>query len=126
MYIAFVDLEKAFDKVSRFLLLARLVTLGINNVMLGTLKRIYSYTCCTLCFYRCYSELFLTGTQGSASSVLLFILFIDGLFSFLRAQCQPEDIIESFHALVHADDTFIMSTNRDKIHSQMQPNDDIF
>ena len=116
MYIGFVDLEKAFDKVSRFLLLARLVTLGIGSVMLEALKRIYSYTCCTLCFYGCYSEVFVTRTgirQGSASSVLLFILFMDGLFAFLRAKCRPENIIGSFHALVHADDTLIMSTNRD-------------
>ena len=89
IYIAFVDLEKAFDKVSRFILLARIVTLVISNVMIGVLKRIYSYTCCTLCFYGCYSEVFVTRTgikQGSASSVLLFILFMVGLFSFLRAQ----------------------------------------
>ena len=38
---------------------------------------------------------------------------MDGLFAFLRAKCRPENIIGSFHALVHADDTLIMSTNRD-------------
>ena len=118
IYIAFVDLEKAFDKVSRFLFLARLVTLAISNEMLGAPKRIYSCTCCILCFYGCYSEVFVTRTgirQRSASTVFLFIFFMDGLFSFLRAQCQPEDIIGSFHALVYADDTLIMSTNRDRL-----------
>ena len=113
LYIAFVDLEKAFDKVSRYLLLARLVTLGIGNAMLEVLKRIYSYTLCILSFYGCFSEIFITRTgirQGS--SVLLFILFMDGLFIFLRKQCTPEEVIGAFHALVHADDTIIISTER--------------
>ena len=110
LYIAFVDL----DKVSRYLLLARLVTLGIGNVMLEVLKRIYSYTLCILSFYGCFSEIFITSTAirlGSAASVLLFILFMDGLFIFLRKRCTPEEVIGAFHALVHADDT-IISTER--------------
>ena len=88
-YMAFIDLEKAFYTVSRYLLLARLVTLGIGNIMLEALKRIYSYTLCILCFYGCFSDIFITKSgirQGSVSSVLLFILFIDDLFLFLRSK----------------------------------------
>ena len=116
IYIAFVDLEKAFDRVSRYRLLARLVALGIGKVMLETLKRIYSYTFCVLSFYGCFSDMFVTRTgirQGSASSVLLFILFMDGLFAFLRTHCRPEAIIKEFHTLIHADDTVIISTDRE-------------
>ena len=50
----------------------------------------------------------------SASSVLLFILFMDGLFPYLRDHCSTEELIKHFHALVHADDTIIISTSRDQ------------
>ena len=91
LYIAFVDIEKAFGKVNRNKLLARLVTLGIGNVMLEVLKRIYLTTFCVLNLYGQFSESFATKTgvrQGSAPSILLFILFMDGLFAFLRVCTQ--------------------------------------
>ena len=117
LYIACVDLEKAFDKVSRFRLLSTLILRGIGFIMLEALKNIYLHTACILHFYGCFSETFVTMSgirQGSASSVLLFILFMDGLFPFLRIHCGNEQLIKDFHALVHADDTLIISTERNK------------
>ena len=117
LYVASVDLEKAFDKVSRYRLLCKLVGRGIGHVMLEALKNIYLHTTCTIHFYGCFSESFTTSRgirQGSASSVLLFILFMDGLFPFLSEKCSTEQLIKDFHALVHADDTLIISTDRDK------------
>ena len=113
--MAFVDLEKAFGKVSRYLLLARLLSLGLGHIMLEALKRIYSYTLCILCCYGCFTEIFITTSgirQGSASSVLLFILIMDGLFTYLRSMRTSEDVTKSFHTQVHADDTLIISTDR--------------
>ena len=115
LYIACVDLEKAFDKVSRFQLLSKLILKGIGFIMLEALKNIYVHTTCIISFYGCYSDIFTTMSgirQGSASSVLLFILFMDGLFPYLRENCHSEQLIKHFHALVHADDTVIISTNR--------------
>ena len=117
IYVASVDLEKAFDKVRRYRLLCTLIAKGIGSVMLEALKNIYLYTACTICFYGCFSETFVTKSgirQGSASSVLLFILFMDGLFSYLRQSCTTEELIKDFHALVHADDTLIISTQKEK------------
>ena len=37
---------------------------------------------------------------------------MDGLFLFLRSKCPAENIIDEFHALVHADDTLIISIDR--------------
>ena len=48
IYIGYFDLEKAFDKVSRFMLLKKLIALGIGNHMLQALKRLYSGTMCVL------------------------------------------------------------------------------
>ena len=117
IYVASVDLEKAFDKVRRYRLLCKLIAKGIGHVMLEALKNIYLYTACTIHFYGSFSETFVTKSgirQGSASSVLLFILFMDGLFPYLRQFCTTEELIKDFHALVHADDTLIISTSRDK------------
>ena len=74
----------------------------------------YIYT-----IYGCYSSDFetLSGIiEGSALSLLIFILFLDGLFSFLY-----DTIIimngcmdKLSHALVHADDTIIIAAALDK------------
>ena len=37
---------------------------------------------------------------------------MDGLSIFLRKRCAPEEVIGAFHALVHAEDTIIISTER--------------
>ena len=116
IYIGMFDLEKAFDKVSRYKMLTKLISLGIGNVMLQALKRIYTNTYCILCYGQEFSRKFQTFTgirQGAASSVLLFICFINDLVQYLEERCQPEPILESLHCLLHADDTAILSTNRE-------------
>ena len=121
LYIASVDLEKVFDKVNRYRLLSTLVARGIGYVMLEALKNIYLHTSCIIHFYGCFSSTFetLSGIrQGSASSVLLFILFMDGLFPFLRQHCSNERLIKNFHDLVNADDTIIISTQLDQFISK--------
>ena len=115
LYIAMFDLEKAFDKVSRFKLLMKLAQLGVGNVMLQALKRLYMNTYCILSYGREFSEVFQTFTgirQGAASSALLFIGFIDDLVKYLEDHCCNEPLIENLHCLLHADDTAIISTDR--------------
>ena len=51
--------------------------------------------------------------QGAASSVLLFNHFMDGLFQHLESKCSVEVLIQTIHALIHADDTIILSTSRE-------------
>ena len=87
LYIGLFDLAKAFDKVSRFRLLHKLVTKGIGNCMLQALKRVYMCTYCVLSYGKEFSEKFRTFTgirQGAASSTLLFIGFIDYLVEYLE------------------------------------------
>ena len=83
LYIASVDIEKAFDHVPRSLLLKKLVKLGIGKLMLFALKQVYSYSVCVIKFQNELSDSFRMHRgvrQGAASSVLLFIAFMDGLF----------------------------------------------
>ena len=121
LYIASVDSEKTFDKVSRYRLLSTLVARGIGYVMLEALENIYLHTSCIIHICGCFSSTVetLSGIrQGSASSVLLLILFMDGLFPFLRQHCSNKRLFKNFHALVHADDTIIISTQLDQFISK--------
>ena len=116
LYIAFFDLEKAFDKVSRYKLLKKLIKMGIGSCMLRALKRLYIRTFCILVYGKEYSDKFRTYSgirQGAASSALLFIAFIDDLVDYLKERCPPEDMLDLLHCLLHADDTAILSTDRD-------------
>ena len=115
LYLGFFDIEKAFDKISRLLLLKKLISLGIGYCMLNALKMLYMPTFCILNFYGQTSKRFETCSgirQGAASSVFLFIVFINDLINYLKTKCIEEPLIGNMHSLLHADDTAIISTNR--------------
>ena len=115
LYIGFFDLSKAFDRVSRYLLLKALVKMGIGSVMLLALKSIYSSTRCILKSFGKISEVFETFTgikQGASSSVILFIAFMDDIIDTLKEKCVTEPVIHNLHCLLHADDTLVLSTDR--------------
>ena len=98
LYIGCFDIEKAFDKVSRVILLQRLVTCGIGYFMLHALKCIYSNTFCILSMNGKYSSRFETKRgirQGAPSSSWLFIEFIDDVIKFLRDNCDPEPLLNT-------------------------------
>ena len=115
LYIGLFDLEKAFDKISRYKLLKKLVKMGISNIMLQALKRLYLGTYCILTYGSEFSQRFRTYCgvrQGAASSALLFIGFINDIVDYLKQRCPPEPLLDDLHCLLHADDTAILSTDR--------------
>ena len=118
LYIGSMDIAKAFDHVPRSLLLKKLVQLGVGKSMLFALKQMYKLTICVLKFQNEFSDSFVMERgirQGAASSVLLFNAFMDGLFRHLDSKCDIETtFLEQIHALLHADDTIIVSTDRRK------------
>ena len=123
LYIGSMDIEKAFDHVSRHLMLKRLVKLGIGKSMLFALKQMYRFTVCVLKFQNDLSQSFVMSRglrQGAATSVLLFNAFIDGLFEHLERHCSVEELLCTIHALIHADDTIILSTDRDKFQKKWE------
>ena len=76
-YIGFFDLSKAFDKVSRFLLLKTLVKMGIGSFMLESLKSLYSTTRCILKCFGKVSDVFQTysGIKQGASSYFIYYIY---------------------------------------------------
>ena len=116
LYVGFFDLSKAFDRVSRYLLLRELVKLGVGSVLFYALKSIYLSTRCVLKGFGKISEVFETHTgikQGASSSVILFIIFMDDIIDKLKESCLIEPILKDLHSLLHADDTVVLSTNRE-------------
>ena len=116
LFIGFFDLSKAFDKVSRALLLKSLLKLGIGSVMFYAIKSVYSVTKCVLKAGDKLSETFRTYTgikQGAPSSVILFLIFMDEFIVLLREKCIAENVIGTLHILLHADDTVVISTTRE-------------
>ena len=90
--------------------------MGVGNIMLNTLKCIYSSTRCILKGFGKLSESFETYTrikQGASSSVILFIAFLDDVIDHLKEKCVPEQILGDLHCLLHADDTLLLSTDRE-------------
>ena len=82
LYIGCFDIEKAFNKVSRFLLLKKLIKYGIGYAMVNALKSIYATTSCILSLKGKNSAQFDTSCgirQGAPSSSLLFIMFVNDL-----------------------------------------------
>ena len=116
LYIGFFDLSKAFDRVSRYLLLKQLLKLGVGGVLFYAIKSIYSVTRCILKGFGKLSEVFQTHTgikQGASSSVILFIIFMDDIIDKLKENCLIEPILKDLHSLLHADDTAVLSTDRE-------------
>ena len=80
--------------------------------MLEALKRVYLFTTCVLSTGEENSDEFRTTPgirQGASSSI---DLFMDDLIPFLKEKCVDEPIINMMHCLLHADDTALLSTNR--------------
>ena len=91
-----------------------LANLGMGSVMLNAIKNMYSVT-----------KVFLNGIgefastsgirQGASSSVYIFVIFINGLFRYLRSKFPLSDIFGFVHCLIHADDTLILAESLDDL-----------
>ena len=88
---------------------------GIGQAMLHALKFIYTGTTCILKINTQTSLPFQTTCgirQGAPSSSIIFIIFINDMIDYVRTHCSTENLIGNLHALLHADDTLILSTSR--------------
>ena len=115
LYIGFFDLSKAFDNVSRVLLIKSLINMGIGACLLEAIKTTSSLTRCVLKGFGKLSDVFQSFSrikQGAPSSVILFIIFMDDVIDVLKQKCVNEFLIQNLHALLHADDTLVFSFAR--------------
>ena len=129
LHCAFLDYEKAFDKVDRAFLWEKLLSFGIQGKILNVVKNLYSNAkSCVMTESNC-SDYFQTSTgvrQGENLSPLLFALFLAdlkgcladamaGLHSLTKeslkvgmSECEVNIMFKLF-ILLYADDTVICS-----------------
>ena len=104
MYAAFVDLEKAFDRVPRKVIWWSLRKLGVEEWVIRLVKAMYNNTHSNVQVNGASSEPFKVTVgvhQGSVLSPLLFIIVMEAISREFRVSCPWE--------LLYADDLAILS-----------------
>ncbi len=91
-----------------FIILKRL---GCGKGMLAALVAMYRVT--ESVFGAAVMTASLDVRQGSPTSCLLFIVFMNELIRMLKEQCGSDGFLGSLHALVLMDDTVLLSTSKE-------------
>ena len=117
LYIVFVDFAQAYDKVSRVVLFSILKRLGCGATMLLALIAMYKSTQSVI------GTALITASvgvrQGSPTSCLLFVLFVNDLIKIIRERCGPDGFLAWLHVMIFMDDTVILSTTRNGIKAKL-------
>ena len=117
LYIVFVDFAQAYDKVSRVVLFSILKRLGCGATMLLALIAMYKTTQSVI------GTTLITASvgvrQGSPTSCLLFVLFVNDLIKIIRERCGPDGFLAWLHVMIFMDDTVILSTTRNGIKAKL-------
>ena len=106
LYMAFVDLEKAFDRVPRHVIWWAMRKLGIDEWLVRLVQSMYKDVRSRVRVGDGYSEEFGAGVgvhQGSVLSPLLFIIVLEALSREFRTGCPWE--------LLYADDLMISAVH---------------
>ena len=110
LFVTFVDFTKAYDLVPRNILFRLLKRMGCGMVMLAALVAIYVTTESVI------GTAIVTATlgvrQGSPTSCILFIIFINDLIKTIKSNCNVDGFLQWLHILVLMDDTVLLATSR--------------
>ena len=104
LYFAFVDLEKAFDRVSRKVLWWTMRRVGVDEWLIRTIQAMYTNAKSSVRINGQFSSCFDVQVgvhQGSVLSPLLFIIVMEALSRHFRTGCPWE--------LLYADDLVIIA-----------------
>ena len=110
LFFAFVDLEKAFERVPRDILWWSMRCLGLPEWYVSMVQAMYSKASSRVCVNNCLSDSFTVQVevhQGSVLSPFLFIVVLEALSCEFRTGCPWE--------LLYADDLVISSDSLDDL-----------
>lgn len=129
LYCAFIDFEKAFDKINRYALWDKLHKNNIDGKFLNVVKNLYKNAKSCVKNGNICSNYFISNTgvrQGEILSPLLFSMFLNdlneyvsnfsnGLFvnysDFLNTENTDLDVYLKLCLLLYADDTVLLADN---------------
>lgn len=117
LFVTFVDFAQAYDRVPRHVLVRVLQRLGCGTVMLCTIIAMYNVT--ESWIGTALVTISLGVRQGSPTSCLLFIIFVDDLIRIMKEGCGHDGFLTWLHTLVLMDDTVILSTTRPNMLSKL-------
>ena len=115
LYMAFVDLEKAFDRIPRSLIWWALRKLGIDEWLVSAVRAMYRDSSSRVRIGHEYSEEFRIRVgvhQGSALSPLLFIIVLQAITEEFRTGCPWE--------LLYADDLALIAETLPELERKFQ------
>ena len=117
MFLAFIDLSKAFDSLNHDLLWAKLSTFGVSVKLLSILKHMYSYDGYTSSEFRCAKGV----RQGCPLSPLLFCLFISDLDYTLKSSSTGKIVIEQeeITVIMFADDLVLLADSSEGLQQSL-------
>ena len=110
LYMAFIDLEKAFDRVPRDVIWWAMRKLGIDEWLVRLVQSMYKDVRSRVRVGDGYSEEFGVGVgvhQGSVLSLLLFIIVLEALSREFCTGCPWE--------LLYADDLMISAGSKEEL-----------
>ena len=113
LFVVFVDFTQAYDLVPRDMLFQVLKRLGCGTAMLAALIAIYRVTNSVIGTAVVATTIGVR--QGSSTSCLLFILYINDLIKLIKESCNPEGFLSWLHILALMDDTVLLATTRENI-----------
>ena len=115
LYLAFVDLEKAFDRVPRKVIWWAMRKLGVDEWLVKIVQSMYANVRSRVRVGTEYSDVFSVGVgvhQGSVLSPLLFIIVLEALSREFRTGCPWE--------LLYADDLVVMAETVEELSEKVE------
>ena len=115
LYLAFVDLEKAFDRVPRAVLWWAMRKLGVPEILVKTVQAMYHNASARVRVGSSVSDPFEVKVgvhQGSVLSPLLFIMVLEALSIEFRTGCPWE--------LLYADDLALIAESMEELNVKLK------
>ena len=112
-----IDFDGAFDRVSRSILIRKLILFGAGTVFTMCIAAIYMSTESEIFMGKEHRAYYLHAgiKQGLPLSPMLFLFYINDIFQFFEALHKGgTEILDKLNLLIHADDATLIATTREK------------